>query len=242
MGNAAGHAGPAVTAGREGVQSTPRSRPAEALAILRSSAGPGTPRAVQPVLHRRLPLPAMPPIAVRAPTPRPPRSAAAARRRPMRCANAAAGCAATISVRSPRIGQPLDCWIGRVDGLEDVVLPAELAGWDCRNNRLAWLALQHDGIADALDAVVARHGAERIAVVVGTSTSSIGATEEAYARLRGRRRRPAALPRRPASVRSCTRRIRSAISCSASAACAGRASPSPPRARRARRCSRRPRG
>lgn len=80
-------------------------------------------------------------------------------------------------------GQPLACWIGRVEGLEDVRLPAELAGWDCRNNRLAWLALQHDGIADALDRVVARHGAERVAVVVGTSTSSIGATEEAYARL-----------------------------------------------------------
>jgi 3-oxoacyl-[acyl-carrier-protein] synthase-1 len=79
--------------------------------------------------------------------------------------------------------QPLECWIGRVDGLEDIVLPAELADWDCRNNRLAWLALQHDGIADALDAVVARHGAERVAIVVGTSTSSIGATEEAYTRL-----------------------------------------------------------
>ncbi|MFD0738731.1 beta-ketoacyl-[acyl-carrier-protein] synthase family protein [Lysobacter koreensis] len=85
----------------------------------------------------------------------------------------------------PRVedGQPLACWIGRVDGLEDIELPAELAGWDCRNNRLAWLALQHDGIADALDAVVARYGAQRVAVVVGTSTSSIGATEEAYARL-----------------------------------------------------------
>ncbi|MGH8077777.1 MAG: beta-ketoacyl synthase N-terminal-like domain-containing protein, partial [Lysobacter sp.] len=79
--------------------------------------------------------------------------------------------------------QPLACWIGRVDGLEDIALPAELSGWDCRNNRLAWLALQHDGIADALDTVVARYGADRVAVVVGTSTSSIGATEEAYARL-----------------------------------------------------------
>ncbi len=78
---------------------------------------------------------------------------------------------------------PLACWIGRVEGLEGIALPSELAGWDCRNNRLAWLALQHDGIADALDAVVTRYGAERVAVVVGTSTASIGATEEAYARL-----------------------------------------------------------
>ena len=78
---------------------------------------------------------------------------------------------------------PLDCWIGRVDGLEDLALPADLAGWECRNNRLAWLALQHDGIIQALDAVVARHGTGRVAIVVGTSTSSIGASEEAYARL-----------------------------------------------------------
>jgi len=82
-------------------------------------------------------------------------------------------------------GAPRDCWIGRVEGLEAIVLPADLQGWDCRNNRLAWLALQHDGIGDALDALVARHGADRVAVVVGTSTSSIAATEEAYTRLDG---------------------------------------------------------
>ena len=78
---------------------------------------------------------------------------------------------------------PLDCWIGRVDGLEDLALPDDMAGWECRNNRLAWLALQQDDIGATLDALVARHGADRIAVVVGTSTSSIGASEEAYARL-----------------------------------------------------------
>jgi len=78
--------------------------------------------------------------------------------------------------------QPLPTWIGRVDGLEDAPLPAPLAGWDCRNNRLAWLALQSDGLIPALEALVARHGAERVALVVGTSTSSIGASEEGYAR------------------------------------------------------------
>lgn len=78
---------------------------------------------------------------------------------------------------------PLPAWIGRVDGLEDEALPAEFAQWDCRNNRLAWMALQHDGLMDAVASVRARHGAERVAVVIGTSTSSIGASEEAYARL-----------------------------------------------------------
>lgn len=78
---------------------------------------------------------------------------------------------------------PLPCWIGRVDGLEALALPAPLAQWDCRNNRLAWLALQQDGLPEALQAAIARHGADRIALVLGTSTSSIGATEEAYTRL-----------------------------------------------------------
>ena len=84
---------------------------------------------------------------------------------------------------SPTGNDLLDTWIGRVEGVEDVSLPAELAQWDCRNNRLAWLALQQDGMSDAIAALRERHGAERVAIVVGTSTSSIGATEEAYARL-----------------------------------------------------------
>jgi 3-oxoacyl-[acyl-carrier-protein] synthase-1 len=76
-------------------------------------------------------------------------------------------------------------------------LPREWQAWDCRNNRLAWQGLQADGfIAHALDARE-RHGAHRIAVVLGTSTSSIGATEEAYAHLDAEGLFPAAarLPR-----------------------------------------------
>lgn len=79
----------------------------------------------------------------------------------------------------------LDCWIGRVAGLEDQPLPAAWSQWECRNNRLAWLALQQDGLMDVVAHVVARHGADRVALVVGTSTSSIGASEEAYTRLAG---------------------------------------------------------
>ncbi|MDQ3228349.1 MAG: beta-ketoacyl-[acyl-carrier-protein] synthase II, partial [Pseudomonadota bacterium] len=80
-------------------------------------------------------------------------------------------------------GEPLDCWIGRVDGLEDAALPDAWAKWECRNNRLAWLALQQDGVLDVVAEMKARHGAERVAIVLGTSTASIGATEEAYASL-----------------------------------------------------------
>lgn len=92
----------------------------------------------------------------------------------------------------------LDCWIGRVDGLEQSPLPSALAAWECRNNRLAWLALQQDELPVAIAEVVARHGAARVAVVMGTSTSSIGATEEAYTRLvdeNGERRFPPDLDR-----------------------------------------------
>lgn len=77
----------------------------------------------------------------------------------------------------------LDTWIGRVDGVEEAPLPSHLARWECRNNRLAWLALQQDGVLEAVARLRHRLGANRIAIVLGTSTSSIGATEEGYARL-----------------------------------------------------------
>jgi 3-oxoacyl-[acyl-carrier-protein] synthase-1 len=100
--------------------------------------------------------------------------------------------ALTEALRSRRSGlrrndfggdQRLDCWIGRVDGLEQSPLPSALSDWECRNNRLAWMSLQQDGLQEAVAEAIARHGADRVAVVMGTSTSSIGATEEAYALL-----------------------------------------------------------
>lgn len=78
---------------------------------------------------------------------------------------------------------PLTCAIGRVDALEDLALPPVLSRFDCRNNRLAWLGLAQDGFLDAARAAIERHGADRVALVVGTSTASIGATEEAFREL-----------------------------------------------------------
>ena len=75
---------------------------------------------------------------------------------------------------------PLPTWIGRVAGLEAMPLPQALAAWECRNHRLAWLGLAGDGFIDAVLAARERHGAARVALVLGTSTSSIGATEDAY--------------------------------------------------------------
>ncbi len=77
-------------------------------------------------------------------------------------------------------GAKLDTWVGKVDGLEGVELPVDLAGFDCRNNRLAWLALQQDGFGAAVAAARERYGAARIAVLLGTSTSGILDTELAY--------------------------------------------------------------
>ena len=78
---------------------------------------------------------------------------------------------------------PLPTWIGRVDGLEELRLPDALAHWDCRNNRLAWLGLQADGFLEAVAEARGRHGAARIALILGTSTSSIGEAELAYTQL-----------------------------------------------------------
>jgi 3-oxoacyl-[acyl-carrier-protein] synthase-1 len=91
---------------------------------------------------------------------------------------------------------PLATWIGRVPGLEDQPVPPELADWDCRNNRLAWRGLVADAFIDAARAAARRYGPDRVAVVVGTSTSSIGASEDAYRRLEPDGRYPADL-RRP---------------------------------------------
>jgi 3-oxoacyl-[acyl-carrier-protein] synthase-1 len=77
-------------------------------------------------------------------------------------------------------GVDLDTWIGPVDETEAVELPEELAAWDCRNNRLAQLALRSDGFDEAVSALKERYGATRIGVFVGTSTSGILQTEIAY--------------------------------------------------------------
>ncbi len=80
-------------------------------------------------------------------------------------------------------GCDLDTWIGRVDGVESVSLPAGLEHLQSRNNQLAWLAISQDGVLDDVENLKARLGTERIGIVMGTSTSSIGRTEQAYTKL-----------------------------------------------------------
>jgi 3-oxoacyl-[acyl-carrier-protein] synthase-1 len=91
----------------------------------------------------------------------------------------------------------LDTWIGRVEGVEEVELPGELQHLLSRNNQLAWLGLQQNDFLSHVEALKSRVGTTRLGVIMGTSTSSIGRTEEGYAKLDGLDRMPAAY-RQPA--------------------------------------------
>jgi 3-oxoacyl-[acyl-carrier-protein] synthase I len=87
----------------------------------------------------------------------------------------------------------LGTWLGLVAGADDVVLRAELAEFDCRNNRLAELALRADGFADQVQDAATRYGAARVGVFLGTSTSGILQTEIAYRQRDGAGALPASL-------------------------------------------------
>lgn len=84
----------------------------------------------------------------------------------------------------------LDAWLGAVPGVDAVRLPEALAPWDCRNHRLVWMALQDPAFAQAVRGAVARHGAHRVGLVLGTSTSGIRSTEIAHAQRRATGRWP----------------------------------------------------
>ncbi len=76
----------------------------------------------------------------------------------------------------------LDTFIGWVQGVENNPVNKSLSKFDCRNNRLAQMALEVDGFAAAAARAVERHGADRVAVIVGTSTSGIREGEIAFAK------------------------------------------------------------
>jgi len=76
----------------------------------------------------------------------------------------------------------LATYIGEVAGVDALQFPAHLANYDCRNNRLALLGLMQDGFAEAVRTAIAKYGAQRIGLFLGTSTSGILQTELAYRR------------------------------------------------------------
>jgi 3-oxoacyl-[acyl-carrier-protein] synthase-1 len=74
----------------------------------------------------------------------------------------------------------LDTYVGEVTGVDSQALPPSLQAYDCRNNRLAELALCQDGFLAAVAETAARWGRGRLGVFIGTSTSGILQTELAY--------------------------------------------------------------
>ncbi|MDG1462057.1 MAG: beta-ketoacyl-ACP synthase [Gammaproteobacteria bacterium] len=70
-------------------------------------------------------------------------------------------------------------WLGQID---DNALEAQAIEphWDSRNNRIAMLALEQDQFAANAKNLISDLGGSRCGVILGTSTSSIGRTEEAY--------------------------------------------------------------
>jgi 3-oxoacyl-[acyl-carrier-protein] synthase I len=76
----------------------------------------------------------------------------------------------------------LDTYIGEVRGVDAQRLPPELQDFNCRNNRLAELALRQDGFLESVHSAVSRWGDKRVGVFIGTSTAGILQTELAYRR------------------------------------------------------------
>jgi 3-oxoacyl-[acyl-carrier-protein] synthase-1 len=74
----------------------------------------------------------------------------------------------------------IDTHIGEVAGIDDVQLPRNLHNYECRNNRLAELALLQDGFFEAVQQAAERWGRRRVGVFLGTSTAGILQTELAY--------------------------------------------------------------
>src|SRR5271168_3001959 len=74
----------------------------------------------------------------------------------------------------------IDTHIGEVAGVDAVRLPENLRKFECRNNRLAELALRQDGFFEAVQQAAERWGRQRVGVFLGTSTAGILQTELAY--------------------------------------------------------------
>jgi len=110
------------------------------------------------------------------------------------------GCAATYAALRRRqtglipnnfTADPLETWIGRVAAVEERPLSKAVGHFDCRNNRLAHMALAADDFAPAVADARGRYGPGRIGVFIGTSTGGILETELGY---RGRPSPHATLP------------------------------------------------
>jgi 3-oxoacyl-[acyl-carrier-protein] synthase-1 len=86
--------------------------------------------------------------------------------------------------RWPAWAQPT--WVGAVEALDDPAAPSsrpfpgDRAEQTSRALQLAWRGLQGDGFIDAVGDAVQRWGADRVGLLLGSSASTIGVSEQAY--------------------------------------------------------------
>ena len=76
----------------------------------------------------------------------------------------------------------LPTYVGMAEGLDSDPTNEGLGRYDCRNNRLARLALAQDAFSERVASARARYGADRIGVFAGTSTAGILNAELAFRR------------------------------------------------------------
>jgi 3-oxoacyl-[acyl-carrier-protein] synthase-1 len=85
--------------------------------------------------------------------------------------------ASRSGLRPPSFDVPVETVVGMVPGELDP-LPARYAKYDCRHARMAMPAFEE--VRGAVERAVARFGGDRVAVILGTSTGGLTATERAY--------------------------------------------------------------
>lgn len=74
----------------------------------------------------------------------------------------------------------LECWVGKVNGAQQHQIPDAYSAFDSRNNRLLDYAMQQDGFSDEVANVLQKIRPHRVAVIMGSSTASMAASENAY--------------------------------------------------------------
>jgi 3-oxoacyl-[acyl-carrier-protein] synthase-1 len=96
-------------------------------------------------------------------------------------------------LQSPRLFDvDFPAWCGEISNDSLPELTPSLQTFSTRNARIALAAINHpaDGLRSALEQAIERYGARRVGVVLGTSTSGIYETENAYASLEEQARVP----------------------------------------------------
>lgn len=82
-------------------------------------------------------------------------------------------------IKNDLVGSDLDTWIGKVAGVDEI----DLGQWQSRNNALADLGYRQGSIEQNIESLKTRYQANRIGLIMGSSTSSIDRTEQAYCHL-----------------------------------------------------------